>query len=75
MKIKIRKSNFRFLRPGDFGFRMIDGMVVATRAGFEINPECPKEYKMIIITCINNGWIKPVAVVRDYELTREALCV
>ena len=44
-----------------------DGVVVAQRAGFEINTSCPREYKLIISECINNGWLKPVAHVYDYE--------
>jgi hypothetical protein len=38
------------------------------RAGFEINAQCPREYKMIISECINNGWLKPVAHVTEREL-------
>ena len=50
-----------------------DGMVIAPRAGFEISNSCPREYKMIIQKCINYGWLKPVATVRDNELFWEAL--
>lgn len=71
--MKVRHSNFKTLRPGDFGFKMNDGLIVATRAGFEINPECPHEYKLVIQQCISKGWLTPVAIVRDYELTREAM--
>jgi hypothetical protein len=44
-----------------------DGFVRAPRAGFHILPECPKEYKMIISECINNGWLKPVAHITERE--------
>lgn len=71
--MKIRQSNFRTLKQGDFGFIMKDGPVVAPRAGFEIDGRCPTEYRMIITECMRRGWIKPVATVWDYELTREAL--
>ena len=47
--------------------------VLSPRAGFEINQHCPKEYKMIISECINNGWLRPVAHVYDHELTFDTL--
>ena len=71
--MKIRQSKFKTLRQSDFGFRLCDGIVVASRAGFEIDERCPKEYRAIIGECIDRGWLKPVATVWDYELTREAL--
>lgn len=74
MSITLRESNFKTLRHGDFGFNMKDGIVIAPRAGFEFSATCPHEYKQIIVECIKRGWLKPVATVRDYELTREALC-
>ena len=37
-----------------------DGFTFIPRAGFEINPKCPREYRLIIAECINNGWLKPV---------------
>ena len=50
-----------------------DGLMICPRAGFEINEKCPREYKLIITECINNGWIKPVAHVYGKELTMDAL--
>lgn len=50
-----------------------DNLVLSPRAGFEINPHCPQEYKMILSECINNGWLKPVAYVYDHELTFDTL--
>lgn len=73
MTITIRNSNFKTLKPNDFGFKMTDGIVVAQRAGFEIDEQCPNEYKLIIVECMNRGWLKPIAIIRDYELTREIL--
>lgn len=73
--MRVRESSFRTLRQGDFGFKIVDGLVVAHRAGFEISQYCPKEYRTIIEECMRNGWLKPIATIRDYELTREGLCV
>lgn len=71
--MKANHSNFRTLRPGDVGFTMNDGFLVANRAALELDPKCPMEYRTIIQTALSKGWLKPVAVIRDYELTREAL--
>lgn len=71
--MRVNHSNFRTLRPGDVGFTMNDGFLVATRAALELDSNCPYEYRIIIQTALSKGWLKPIAVVRDYELTREAL--
>ena len=73
MKISTRTSNIRTIRHGDAKFMLQDGLVICPRAGFEITDKCPREYKMIISECINNGWIKPVAHVYGKELTMDAL--
>ena len=73
MKISTRTSNIRTIRHGDVKFMLQDGLMICPRAGFEINEKCPREYKLIITECINNGWIKPVAHVYGKELTMDAL--
>jgi len=73
MNIVISKSKITTIKQGDDKFMLTDGLVVCPRAGFEINQQCPREYKMIISECINNGWLKPVAHVYGKELTMDAL--
>jgi hypothetical protein len=62
------RSQIRTLRPGDRNFQIVDGLTLASRAGFEISNSCPTEYKSILITAINSGWIKPVANLTEREL-------
>jgi hypothetical protein len=69
----VMKSKIRTVKQGDPKFMLQDGMVVCPRAGFEINQQCPREYKLIIAECINNGWLKPVAHIYGKELTMDAL--
>ena len=69
----ITQSKIKTIRQGDSKFMLSDGLIVCPRAGFDINQSCPKEYKMIILECINNGWLKPVAHVYGKELTMDAL--
>ena len=66
--ITTRQTTLRTVKQGDPKWLIVDGLVVAPRAGFEINQKCPREYKMIIAECIDKGWLKPIATVRDNEL-------
>ena len=68
MTFKTYQSNIRTLKPGDRNFRIVDGMVIAPRAGFEISTSCPAEYQKFLMECWGNGWIKPVAYVTEREL-------
>jgi hypothetical protein len=73
VKISARTTNIRTIRQSDPKFMLQDGLMICPRAGFEINEKCPREYKLIITECFNNGWIKPVAHVYGKELTMDAL--
>lgn len=62
------RSNIRTLREDDPMFHIVGNITLTPRAGFEISKGCPTEYFSIIRRAINNGWIKPVAYMRDDEL-------
>ncbi len=61
------------IKSGDELWYIKSGMMLTPRAGFEINNKCPREYKLIIADCINNGWLTPVAYMRDNEYAWESL--
>ena len=70
MTFKISDSQYKIkvLKRGDRGFTICtDGISIAPRAGFQINNQCPREYKLVLQECINNGWIEPVAYVTESE--------
>lgn len=73
MNITVNKSSIRTIKQGEDNFLITDGLVCAPRAGFEVDINCPREYKLILADCINRGWIKPVAHVKDQEMFWEAL--
>jgi len=73
MIIKAKESKIRTIRQGDPKFMLKDDIVVCPRAGFEINEKCPTEYKQMLMTALDLGWIKPVAHVYGKELTMDAL--
>lgn len=68
MGFTTKTSSIRTIRPGDVGWEIQDGFVVAPRAGFEISDKCPREYRMIIQECFKYNWIKPVANATEQEL-------
>jgi hypothetical protein len=68
MNIKSHHSQIRTIKPGDPKFILQDGLMISPRAGFEINKDCPQEYRQIIAACIDRGWLKPIANVTEREL-------
>jgi len=73
MKLTAKTSNIKTVRYGDPEFTIQDGFMLCNRAGFEIDQKCPKEYRQIIQTCIEYGWIKPVAYMTQQEYFMEKL--
>jgi hypothetical protein len=62
------------LRHNDADFTFSpDGIKIVPRASFEVSHHCPAQYKQVIAECLNNGWLKPVAHMRDTEYTMELL--
>lgn len=73
LSITTQTSKIKTIRKGDPKFMITDGLVVSPRAGFEINQNCPKEYRYIIFECIERGWLKPVAHIHGKELTMDSM--
>lgn len=73
ISFKSQKTKFKILKSTDQDFVLKDGIFMASRAGLEIDTMCPNTYRNVIMECINNGWLKPVATVYDHELTYQRL--
>lgn len=69
MKMLARQSSIKTIKPNHPAFIITDGLTVAPRAGFEINKKCPREYSTIIVECIRNGWLLPIANLTEKEIT------
>ncbi len=69
----VTTKKFKTLRPSDPDFHMDNGIVQVPRAAIEISQRCPDNYASLILECINHGWLKPVAHMRDTEYTMELL--
>lgn len=68
MKITTRNSQIRTIKQSDPKFTIVDGMMTSPRAGFEITQRCPENYRDLILQCLDNGWLKPVAYMTEREL-------
>lgn len=68
------ENKIKILKRGDRGFTIcIDGFSIAPRAGFQINSQCPENYKLVLQECISNGWLEPVAYVTEHEFMWDEL--
>jgi len=67
-KVKIKTIN-----RDDRMFYIKGDITITPRAGFEISKSCPREYGLILSECIDKGWLKPVAYMRDDEYIWEQL--
>lgn len=66
-------TKIKTIRPSDEDWFIIDGLMMAARAGFEIDKSCPHEYTLIIAECINKGWLQPIAYQPIHEEFMEKL--
>jgi hypothetical protein len=61
------KNKIKTVKPGDSNWYIDSNFIRTPRAGFEISMKCPSEYRMILNQCIQNGWILPVAYMKESE--------
>lgn len=67
MTYTVHKRNVRTIDNKDPLFFIHDQFTVSTRAGIEIDSKCPTNYKQMIVTALDLGWLKPVAHVTEQE--------
>ena len=66
-------KTIKTIRKDDPDFIINNGIVMAPRAGFEISNDCPRQYKLMIMEAIKNGWLQPVAYMKESEYVWEVL--
>jgi hypothetical protein len=66
-------KTIKTIRKDDPDFHIHNGFFMAPRAGFEISNDCPKQYKSMIIEAIKNGWLQPIAYMKESEYVWEQL--
>ena len=67
------EKTIKILRKDDPNFMIDNGIVMSPRAGFEISNDCPRQYKLMIIEAIKNGWLQPIAYMKESEYVWEQL--
>ena len=67
------EKTIKTIRKDDPDFHIDNGIFMSPRAGFEISNDCPRHYKSMIIEAVKNGWLKPVAYMKESEYTWEKL--
>jgi hypothetical protein len=67
------EKTIKTIRKDDPDFTIINGIVMAPRAGFEISNDCPRQYKLMIMEAIKNGWLQPIAYMKESEYVWEKL--
>ena len=73
MNITTHQSNIRTIHEGEPDFRIIDGMVVHSRASLEITAGAPANVATTLNWAIAQGYIRCVARVTDRELMWDTL--
>ena len=66
-------KTIKTIRKDDPDFQIDNGIFMAPRAAFEISNDCPRQYKLMIMEAIKNGWLKPIAYMKESEYVWEQL--
>ena len=67
-------TKVKTIRPTDSDWYFShDNMTLTPRATFEISPMCPSSMRMMIERAIVDGYLKPVAHLREEEYVWEKL--
>jgi hypothetical protein len=67
------EKRIKIIRENDPNFCIDNGFYMAPRAGFEISNDCPRQYKLMIMEATKNGWLQPVAYMKESEYIWEKL--
>ncbi len=66
-------TTFKKIKRGEADFLMTDGIKLVPRATIEISQRCPDNYKSLINECVEHGWLRPVAYMKESEYVWEKL--
>ena len=61
------------IRQNDPDFYIDNGITISPRAGLEISQRCPNNYIDVIRECLEQGWLKPIAYIKESEYIWEKL--
>ena len=55
------------IKRGDLNFFIQGKFTISPRASIQVANNCPREYAMIVQTCLEKGWVQPVATITERE--------
>jgi hypothetical protein len=55
------------IKRGDPDFLIQGKFTISPRASIQVSNKCPREYAMIIQTCLERGWVQPIATITERE--------
>jgi hypothetical protein len=55
------------INRGDPNFFIQGEFTISPRASIQVSNKCPREYAMIMQTCLERGWIQPIATITERE--------
>lgn len=55
------------IKRGDPNFFIQGKFTISPRASIQVTNNCPREYAMIVQTCLERGWLQPVATITERE--------
>lgn len=73
MNLSANNEKVLEIKQGDKGFKFVSGLVEYPRAAILVEDNCPYDVKLKLQQYVSNGWITPVAYVRENEYVWEKL--
>jgi len=61
------------IKPTDQGFKFMVGMVEFPRAAIAVEQDCPNDVRLQLQMYVSNGWITPVAYVKEQDYIWDTL--
>ncbi len=73
MNFSVNNEKVLEIKQGDKGFKFTSGLVEYPRAAILVTDECPARVRLELQQWVSNGWIAPIAYVRESEYVWEKL--
>ena len=73
MNLSVSNEKVLEIKQGDKRFKFTSGLVEYPRAAILVTDECPARIRLELQQWVSNGWITPVAYVRENEYVWEKL--
>ena len=73
MNLSVSNEKVLEIKQGDKGFKFTSGLVEYPRAAISVSNDCPARVRLELQQYVSNGWITPVAYVREDEYVWEKL--